>query len=148
VDVATMTANVAQVFLSDDEWSATLAAIHERLTVQGHLVFETRIPERRAWEEWTPEKTRERVTLPNGETVESWCELLSVAGELVSFRWYSHFESDGATLRSDSTLRFRTRPELECSLVDAGFDVVDVRDAPDRPGREWVFVARAHAPTA
>jgi hypothetical protein len=50
--------------------------------------------------------------------------------------------SDGAVLTSDSTLRFRSRVEVEESLVDAGFVVDEVRDAPDRPGREFVFVAR------
>ncbi len=44
-------------------------------------------------------------------------------------------------LTSDSTLRFRSRDEIERSLADAGFDVTEVRDAPDRPGREHVFIA-------
>ena len=45
-----------------------------------------------------------------------------------------------------STLRFRTRAEVEASLVAAGFAVADVRDAPDRPGRELVFLARRGEP--
>ena len=43
---------------------------------------------------------------------------------------------------SDSTLRFRDRPELEATLTAHGYEVVEVRDAPDRPGREYVFLAR------
>ncbi len=43
---------------------------------------------------------------------------------------------------SPSTLRFRSREEVEQSLADAWLDLVEVRDAPDRPGRELVFVAR------
>jgi len=45
-------------------------------------------------------------------------------------------------LASDSTLRFREREEVEAALVEHGFVVDEVRDAPDRPGREFVFVAR------
>ncbi|URN18924.1 SAM-dependent methyltransferase, partial [Streptomyces sudanensis] len=45
-------------------------------------------------------------------------------------------------LTSESTLRFRRREEVEADLVARGFVVEDVRDAPDRPGREFVFVAR------
>lgn len=59
--------------------------------------------------------------------------------------WTYVFDPDGPdpeTLTSDSTLRFRDRAETEADLVRAGFDVVEVRDAPDRPGRELVFVAR------
>jgi hypothetical protein len=52
------------------------------------------------------------------------------------------FGADGAVLTSDSTLRFRGRDELANSLAAAGLVVDDVRDAPDRPGREFVFVAR------
>ncbi len=41
----------------------------------------------------------------------------------------------------DATLRFRSRVELEASLASAGFELLEVRDAPDRPGAEWVFIA-------
>ncbi|MEJ7707652.1 MAG: hypothetical protein WKF82_10520 [Nocardioidaceae bacterium] len=45
-------------------------------------------------------------------------------------------------LTSDSTLRFRERDEVEATLVAHGYAVDEVRDAPDRPGREFVFFAR------
>ncbi len=46
-----------------------------------------------------------------------------------------------ADLRTDSTLRFRGRDELAQSLEESGYVVDEVRDAPDRSGREFVFVA-------
>jgi hypothetical protein len=49
---------------------------------------------------------------------------------------------DGAMLTSDSTLRFRERDEVETALVAHGYDLADVRAAPDRPGQEFVFFAR------
>jgi len=52
-------------------------------------------------------------------------------------------ESAGETLVSDSTLRFRGRDEVIASLEEADYAVDEIRDAPDRPGREMVFVARA-----
>jgi hypothetical protein len=51
------------------------------------------------------------------------------------------FASDGEVLTSDSTLRFREREEIEAALVANGYEVAEVRDAPDRPGREFVFFA-------
>jgi SAM-dependent methyltransferase len=140
VDLAVMTGNVAQVFTTDAAWSATLAGIHAALRPGGHLVFETRRPEARAWETWPG--TRGRT-----DDLEWWYDLLEVteppdAPELrVTFRWSFRF-TDGTLLTSDSTLRFRTRAELDTSLAEAGFVVDDVRDAPDRPGLEMVFVAR------
>jgi SAM-dependent methyltransferase len=143
VDLATMTGNVAQVFVTDDEWRATLAGVRAALRPDGHLVFETRVPGRRAWEAWVPEATRSRVALEGVGVVDAWCELVAVAEPLVTFRWTYVFEADGAVLTSESTLRFRERDEVERSLVETGYEVVDVRDAPDRPGLEHVFIARA-----
>ena len=68
--------------------------------------------------------------------------MTGIRGDLVSFRSVFVFEADSATLTSESTLRFRRREEVADSLMVAGFVVDDLRDAPDRPGRELVFVAR------
>jgi hypothetical protein len=37
-------------------------------------------------------------------------------------------------------MRFRQRDEVEPSLIERGYRVLDVREAPDRPRRELVFV--------
>ncbi len=71
-----------------------------------------------------------------------WIQVTDVDGDLVSFESPNIFEADGAVVTSRSTLRFRSRPALEKSLRSSGFVVEEVRDAPDRPGRELVFVAR------
>jgi SAM-dependent methyltransferase len=138
-DLAVMTGNVAQVFLEDAEFEATLRGAAGALLPGGHLVFEVRDPSRRAWERWTPERTRTRVDTPSG-AVESWCEVTAVSLPFVSFRW-TYLFADGTTDVSDSTLRFRERHEVEAALAKAGFSVREVRDAPDRPGLEFVFVA-------
>ena len=62
---------------------------------------------------------------------------------LVTFRWTYRFLRDGTEMTSQSTLRFRERDEVTDSLNRAGFDIVDVRGAPDRPGKEFVFIASA-----
>lgn len=58
----------------------------------------------------------------------------------VSFRNTYRLLSDGVAVTSDSTLRFRSRDEV-ASLLASDYRVLDVRDAPDRPGREYVFIA-------
>ena len=141
VDLATMTGNVAQVFVTDDEWAATLRGVHAALRPDGHLVFETRDPAREAWREWDRDRTYQRVDVPGVGVVESWVEVTDVRPPLVTFRGTFVFGRDGAVLTSESTLRFRDRAEVTASLANAGYAVADVRDAPDRPGRELVFVA-------
>ena len=142
VDAAFMTANVAQVFVTDEEWTSTLAAIHHALRPGGRLVFETRDPARRAWERWTPDLTHVVVDIPDVGEVSSWEEVTEVAGDVVTFRSMTVFHRDSLTIESRSTLRFRDRPTIEASITEAGFTLEEVRDAPDRPGRELVFLAR------
>ena len=43
-DLATMTGNVAQVFVTDEGWDETLRAIRHALRPGGHLVFESSGP--------------------------------------------------------------------------------------------------------
>jgi len=142
VDLVTMTGNVAQVFVADADWENTLKGVHDALRPGGHFVFETRDPERQAWRAWTPERSHRRTHIADIGVVESWVELTEEHGDLVSFRWTFVFLSDGTIISSDSTLRFRRREAITRSLTRAGFDVDEVREAPDRPGQEFVFVAR------
>lgn len=142
VDLVTMTANVAQAIADPQTWRKTLRGAYEALRPGGHLVFETRNPARRAWEEWNREASHAATEIPGVGTVESWVELTEVSEPLVTFRWTYVFGADGQVLTSDSTLRFRERREVEADLTAQGYVVEDVREAPDRPGREFVFVAR------
>lgn len=140
VDLATMTGNVAQVFLSDDEWLATLAGIRDALRPGGRVVFESRDPARRVWEQWRRDWTPQRIELPGVGVIESWGEVTRVEGQFVTFDGAVTFP-DGTVVPTSSTLRFRERGDIEATLTAAGFQVDEVRDAPDRPGHEFVFIA-------
>ncbi|WP_131787204.1 class I SAM-dependent methyltransferase [Protofrankia symbiont of Coriaria ruscifolia] len=141
-DLAVMTGNVAQIFLADDEWIRTLQGIRAALRPDGYLVFETRRPERRAWDEWAAGVVQLAVDIPEVGAVERRFKVTDVSLPFVSFRYVYRFLADGAVVTSDSTLRFRSRGEVETSLVAHGYRVLDVREAPDRPGREFVFIAQ------
>lgn len=141
VDLITMTANVAQAIVDSLDWEATLHGIYEALRPGGHLVFETRDPAQRAWQEWNRSASHKVTEIPGVGAVESWVELVDVCEPLVTFRWTWVFASDGQVLTSNSTLRFRERDEVEAALVAHGYTVNGIRDAPDRPDRELVFFA-------
>jgi len=143
-DLAVMTANVAQVFLTDDEWAETLLALRERLRDGGHLVFETRDPARRAWERWNPEDSLVTVDVPGVGRVSSWEEVRRVELPLVTFDSHTvfhHSDTGDEDLLSVSTLRFRSCDVVRASLLEAGFCDIEVRDLFYRPGHGWVFVA-------
>jgi SAM-dependent methyltransferase len=141
VDVAVMTGNVAQVFLTDDDWLATLSAVRGGLRPGGRFVFETRDPSCHAWEQWTKEQTFQRTDVSGVGIVEDWVQVTDVSLPFVTFESPNHFVESGETVVSTSTLRFRNRNELDASLLATGFDVVEVVDAPDRSGKEFVYVA-------
>ena len=140
-DLAVMTGNVAQVFRTDEDWDQVLRAIGAALVPRGSLVFETRRPGRRAWEEWAAETSPVRRDVPGSGLVERRLEVTAVDLPFVSFRYTYTFLADGTVVASDSTLWFRDRDEVESSLTARGYQVLEVREAPDRPGREFVFIA-------
>ena len=142
LDLAVMTGNVAQAIIDPGDWVTTLRGTHDAMRPGGHLVLEARDPARRQWEEWNRATTWRTTDLPGVGAVESWYDLVEVHGSLVTFRGTCVFVSDGAVLTSESSLRFRERDEVRAQLEEHGYVVTDVRDAPDRPGRELVFVAQ------
>lgn len=142
VDLVTMTANVAQAIVAPHTWERTLQGAREALRPGGHLVFETRDPAKRAWETWNRAASHRVTEIQGVGAVESWVELVEVSGPLVTFRWTYVFAADGQQFTSDSTLRFRERQEIEADLIAQGYSLQEVRDAPDRPGKEFVFVAQ------
>jgi SAM-dependent methyltransferase len=141
-DLATMTGNVAQAIVERADWDATLGGIYDALCPGGCLVFETRDPADQAWQGWNRAASYRVTEIDGIGAVESWYEVTDVCGSLVSFRSTTVFAADGELVTSDSTLRFRERDEVLADLVAHGYAIDDVRGAPDRPGREFVFFAR------
>ena len=142
VDLATMTGNVAQVFITEEEWVSTLAGVRRALRPTGRLVFESRDPAKKAWLGWNRADSYQRFDIDGFGPVQKWDELLDVRDDLVSFRTTFVFDRDGRSFISDSTLRFREPDAIADSLSKGGFVVEEVRGAPDRPGLEFVFIAR------
>jgi SAM-dependent methyltransferase len=147
VDLATMTGNVSNVFLTGQEWSATLDGVHAALRPGGHLVFESVDPAGQPWLNWNRGTTYVRRESAEVGEFESWTEVTGVDDDLVSTRRTWVFAADGTTLTSEGTRRYPARAVIEESLIAAGYELADVRDAPDRPGRELVFIARKPATT-
>ncbi len=141
-DVALLTGNTAQAISDSGRWARTLQAIHACLRPSGHLAFETRDPAARAWEQWTRATSLRVEDVPGTGKVERWVEVTAVEWPLVTFCWTWVFACDGARMTSNSRLRFRERNEVESDLHANGYEVVDVRSAPDRPGQELIFLAR------
>lgn len=137
-DLTVMTGNVAQVFVHDDDWALTLDAVRGCLRPGGWLAFETRRPEARDWEHWNAGPTQ--VDVGGGGPIVVTRTVTRVEPPLITFETTTLIGDEAVP--SMSTLRFRSRPEVEADLTRHGFEVLDVRHAPDRPGKELIFLAR------
>jgi SAM-dependent methyltransferase len=124
-DLVIMAGNVAQVFLSDAEWTTTLNFIHAALRSGGHLAFESRNPNARAWEEWNRDATYTVSDSPFGP-IEEWLEVVSEDNGRVRLKGYNTFKETGEVLVVNSELRFRSLDEMTQSLRKAGFIVEQV----------------------
>lgn len=145
-DLVLMTGNVAQIFLDDADWDATLRAIAAAVRPGGHLAFECRNPEDRAWLRWNREATFERFDSPHGP-MECWLEVVGVEPDRVRFVGHNVFLDTGEDVVASSELRFRGLAEQRACLSGAGFDVEQVygdweRGPVTSASRVFVFVAR------
>jgi len=130
-DLAFMSGHVAQFFITDDEWQAALTALHGALRPGGTLAFETRNPEAREWERWSPGRTS-TVDDPDAGRIDTWTECHEARDGIVSYTNHYRFTATGQTLTSSAALRFRSLSELDQTLAAAGFAVDDVYGNWDR----------------
>lgn len=147
-DLVIMTGAVAQVFLDDDDWLKTLRDIYAALRPGGHVAFESRNPEVRAWEGWNRETTYGQYETPNGP-METWLEVVGVGEGEVEFEGHNVFMDTGEDLVAGSVLRFRSEDELTASLSSTGFTVEHIygsweRDTFASTSRLMVFVAHRY----
>jgi ubiquinone/menaquinone biosynthesis C-methylase UbiE len=142
-DLAVMTGHVAQV-IPDERWDYTLASVHRALRPGGHLAFESRNPATQPWKAWTAQ-ARRYVDHPDAGRVEVWRELVDIQCDRVRYQNHYRFHDSGEEFVSVNELRFPTQSELERSLRQAGFSVVNVFGDWDRQlvtarSKELIFV--------
>jgi ubiquinone/menaquinone biosynthesis C-methylase UbiE len=146
-DTAVMTSHVAQYFITDQQWAKALTDLKRALVPGGRLVFDTRDPRARGWEQWGEQYSRRDLPLPDGRTVTITPEVTSVSGGVVGSSARYAF-SDGSELVSTEDLRFRTEDELRSSLAAARFTIQQIYGSWDRgpigsPDGEFLIIARA-----
>jgi hypothetical protein len=100
----------------------------------------------RSWTDWTRQRTTGTYTTADGTSFTSWVQITDVTDDLVTFDAHNVFAATGQDIVSASTLRFRSRTEIENALEAAGFEPPIVYGDWDRspvrgPSPELIFVA-------
>lgn len=117
-DLVVLTGHVFQLLLGDDDVRAALDTLGRHLAPGGRIAFETRNPEVREWQYWTPRETRQRIETTAGPADVHY-DISSVTGPLVSYETCIRFP-DGERVVVPDTLRFMDQAELAGFLTEAG----------------------------
>ena len=126
-DAVIMTANVAQVFLTDDSWQTVIQDAYAALKPGGHLIFDTRNPNAKAWEEWLKDDTVDQLQDVNtGDSLLYWDEYEGLIGNVFTFYQKIKNESTNITHEAKVQLIFRSYEEILQSLKQVGFTIENV----------------------
>ena len=125
-DTVIMTANVAQVFLTDDIWQQVLADAYRALKDGGHFIFDTRNPLAKAWVAWMQDDTPDAAVHPeNGELLEIWTTYDGLEDDIFTFyETVTYAQTEEVIIREKIQLKFRTLEAIRESLKKAGFSEV------------------------
>jgi SAM-dependent methyltransferase len=117
-DLIIMTGHVFQLLLSDGDVRAALGNLRRHLAPGGRIAFETRNPDTREWQYWSPRETQRRVDTAAGPADVHY-DISDVTGELVTYEMCIRFP-DGEQAVVPDTLRFMGQAELARFLSGAG----------------------------
>ena len=133
-DAVIMTANVAQVFLTEESWNNTVADVYRALKPGGHFIFDTRNPLAKVWEQWekdtTPDLAKNLIT---GEPLEIWTTYEGMVDDVFTFyETVKKAHTGEVVVHEKMELKFRTQETISDSLKQAGYSQVQVYE-------DWEF---------
>ncbi|MFF1283246.1 class I SAM-dependent methyltransferase [Streptomyces sp. NPDC058299] len=125
-DLVVMTGHAFQELVTDEQIRHCLRAVRAALRDGGRFVFETRNPDARAWERWTPDRVRE-VTAADGTPVRVWHEVQGDGLHRDRVRYTETYAGPHwpAPRVRDGVLRFPDTGTLDGFLAEAGLTVTE-----------------------
>lgn len=143
VDLAIMTAHVAQFLLEDEYFLDYLKSINKSLKNGGYLVFDSRNPQMQPWfnqkihSDWPNKELPRQMADPKTEKIKYWVELKEIKNN----------ENSQEELVSINELVFITQEEIINFLNQAGFEIENIYGNWDKSevsdiSPEFIFVAR------
>lgn len=122
-----MTANVAQVFITEESWRKVLQDVFAALKPGGHFIFDTRNPHSKVWEEWEKDETVDQLQdVHTGDPLLYWDEYEGLDHNIFTFYEKIKNVNTDITHEAKVQLIFRSQEEISSSLKQAGFATVNV----------------------
>ncbi|MEK4699919.1 class I SAM-dependent methyltransferase [Solibacillus sp. FSL R7-0668] len=133
-DAVIMTANVAQVFLTEESWHHLLTDVYRALKPGGHFIFDTRNPLAKVWEKWQLDDTPDKAIDPEtDDPLEIWTTYDGFTNDVFTFYETvknAHTKEDVVRLKMQ--LIFREKETIEHNLLQAGFSAINIYE-------DWEF---------
>ncbi len=122
-DLVVLTGHAFQVFLTDDDQRRVLGTIAEHLDPRGCFIFDSRNPEAREWQEWTPDESRRTINDAELGVVEAWNDVRN--DETTEVATYGpHYNSqDGRSWKAEASIRFSSQQHTAALIDEAGLEV-------------------------
>lgn len=145
-DAVMMTANVAQVFLGDDDFQAVLHDAYRVLKTGGHLLFDTRNKDAKIWEAWMADTSLDAAThVETGEALVVETTYEPYDNDVFTFyETVRHATTNEVLAHEKIALKFRSIKQIEAALQEAGFQHISVygdwvKRAPTATSQSLIF---------
>jgi hypothetical protein len=120
-----MTSHVAQFLINENDWKVFLKNSCDVLNSWGHILFDSRNPLLKPWEGYSRKKYN-RTQSTQFWDVNMQIELWKKRGNVVWHVIHYNFKNTGEELISENVLIYRTKEEIEQSLEEVGFKIIQV----------------------
>ncbi|WP_421783951.1 class I SAM-dependent methyltransferase [Kiloniella litopenaei] len=171
-DLIILSGHAFQVFLTDRATHDALSNLKSLLAPEGRIAFDTRNPQIKSWENWTPSKTKETFVLPvtshqnkdksQPQEIEVWHDLGKVEkygdGKIVQYFTLYQTKEDGSErvplehpstspIKTEAQIRFLSDRELAAHIEKAGLSLEHLygdwdRTPFEKDSKEMIVVAR------
>jgi len=143
-DLILLTGHAFQVFLTPADQAAVLRTIALHLSPRGRFIFDSRNPQAKAWQSWTPEQSRRILEHRDLGAVEAWNDVAhDPASGIVTYETHYRVAASGRHLTAASQIRFTPKEELEALIAEAGLHVTrwfgDWREGPWTPDSKEII---------
>lgn len=122
-DLIVMTGHAFQVFLTDADQRAVLATIAAHLSPSGCFIFDSRNPEVREWQEWTPERSHRTFHAAGLGRIEAWNDVRYDDTSGIASYGTHYRAATGQSWSAQADIRFSSREHLARLIRQAGLAV-------------------------
>ncbi len=123
-DLIVLTGHAFQVFLTAEDRAQVLKTIAAHLSPDGLFIFDSRNPDAKAWEQWTPALSTRKLDHPNHGVVTAWNEAdWNPETEIVTYRTFYRIERTGMCLSAQSQIAFAQQASIAEAIASAGLQV-------------------------